>query len=40
MIDIHRIGVNAPQERVHQTLATTGGGATPFPGELQISSWG
>jgi hypothetical protein len=41
MIDIrHRIGINAPQERVQQALATTDGEATPFPGELQISSWG
>jgi hypothetical protein len=41
MIDIqHRIGIKAPQERVHQALATTEGEATPFPGELQISSWG
>jgi hypothetical protein len=41
MIDIrHRIGIDAPKARVHQALATTGGGATPFPGELQISSSG
>jgi len=36
MIDIrHRIGIRAPQERVHQALATTGGVASWWTGDVR-----
>jgi hypothetical protein len=51
MADImHRVGIEAPQQQVYDTLTTIEGisqwwtrevgEATPYPGELKVSSWG